>query len=101
MVETWRVSRERSRNRARNRGDCDVADDEPTPPEVVVLNETLTVPYGEMAPHERPNLERNLQGWTVPKIVKESDLHEREAYGVLSWTWGRLDAIRGIEEGGP
>jgi RNA polymerase sigma factor (sigma-70 family) len=78
-------------------GGFDVPDDEPAPPDLAVLNEMLALLYGKMQPHERPILERKLQGDSVAEIAEALQLNERKVYRVLDRVKEQLRAMQASE----
>jgi RNA polymerase sigma factor (sigma-70 family) len=75
----------------------DVPDDEPAPPDLAILNETLALLYRKMQPHERPILEKKLQGDSVAEIAKALQLNERKVYRVLDRVKEHLSTMQASE----
>ncbi len=78
-------------------GGFDIADDEPSPPDLAVLNETLAILYRKIQPHERPILERKLQGDSVAEIAETLQFNERKVYRVLERVKDQLLAMQASE----
>ena len=64
-------------------GGFDVDDDEPMPPAMAFLNETLALLYREKRPHEHPILGRKLQCDSGAEIAEAIQVNERKVDRVL------------------